>query len=187
MNGSFGLEPEDCYATALRRAARRLSLAYDRALADCGLNTGQFAILAALNAGPADGMSVGALAARLSLDAAGLTHTLKPLIRDGLACLRDHPADRRAKLVLLTERGGAALQAAAQAWRLAQAAFEGRFGLRQAAALRALATAAADLDTGSTPTERNPSHDLPELERKDDTGERGRLRSCRSQPGDTGD
>ena len=57
--------------------------------------------------------------------------------RDGLVELRASEADRRARLVVLTEDGTAALERARALWAQAQHDFESAFGAGEAASLRA--------------------------------------------------
>src|SRR5215831_18259366 len=92
-----------CHCTALRKASRRISQLYDVALAPSGLKTTQRAILAQI--GRSQPTTVGALAEALVMDAGGLAHTLKPLIRDGLVATDVDPQDRRNRLIRLTGAG----------------------------------------------------------------------------------
>ena len=95
----------DCSCSALRMAARRLSQAYDAALAPEGLTVSQFALLSTL-ANQAKGVApptVCALADALALDRTTLGHNLRPLERDGFVLVdpdtarsprAPHPTDR---------------------------------------------------------------------------------------------
>jgi DNA-binding MarR family transcriptional regulator len=129
---------EACNCAALRRAARRVSLMYDRHLAASGLTTGQYSILTQISRRGQNVPSLSVLASVLVMDRTALTHTLKPLERDGLVKLEVDPADRRARLVHLTQQGRRKLAAARDAWSAAQDRFNQSFGQEQAAALRAL-------------------------------------------------
>jgi DNA-binding MarR family transcriptional regulator len=133
------VDPNACNCTGLKRASRRVSLFYDRYLAPCGLTSGQVAILAAISSWP-DGRSppLGELARALAMDRAALTHTLQPLVRDGLVEFGRDAADRRARLVQLTREGRKRLAEARPLWTAAQGCFEKTFGENQAIALRAL-------------------------------------------------
>jgi DNA-binding MarR family transcriptional regulator len=123
-----------CYATALRKASRLLSQAYDAALDGSGIKTTQRAILARLErTGP---MTVGALAQAMVMDPGGLAHTLKPLIRDGLAATSVDPSDKRSRLVAVTPEGVLRLRASDPGFAEAQARFERAFGREEAARLR---------------------------------------------------
>ncbi len=123
-----------CYATALRRASRSLSQFYDAALEDSGLRTTQRAILSTVERlGP---LTVGALASALVMDAGGLAHTLKPLIRDGLLSAAIDPEDKRGRLIAIEPPGIAGLRATDAGFARAQSDFERAFGADDAAALR---------------------------------------------------
>lgn len=133
------LDPRDCNCTGLKRASRRVSLFYDRYLAPCGLTSGQFSILAVI-ATWSDGRRppLGELARALAMDRTAMTHTLKPLARDGLIEFGRDGRDRRARLVGMTDEGGRRLEAGCPLWMAAQESFAKTFGADQAIALRAL-------------------------------------------------
>lgn len=107
-----------CYATALRKASRRVSGLYDEILAPSGLRSTQFAILGELADG--DPVTINELAQALVLDRSGLGHSLRPLQRDRLIQLDKDPADRRNVRVTLTEDGRDRLRQAYRLWRSAQ-------------------------------------------------------------------
>ena len=124
-----------CNCTALRKATRRVSQLYDSALEPCGLRTTQRSILihvARAGAPPA----LGELAEMLVMDRGALTHTLKPLERDGLIEIRIDPDDRRSRLVALTTAGRKKLEQSMPLWQKAQDGFEAAFGVAKSAALR---------------------------------------------------
>ena len=124
----------DCHCLTLRSAARRISNAYDQALAPTGLRLTQFAILSA--AAEAADTSVNGLAKALELDRTTLGKNLRPLVRDRLIAIVPDPADRRARQVRLTDRGWASLRRAVPLWQAAQRAFEAANGAEQATELR---------------------------------------------------
>jgi DNA-binding MarR family transcriptional regulator len=126
-----------CNISAVKKAARRLSLLYDTALAPTGLKATQYGILSALNARGAALPTVGDLAEDLVMDRSTLGQNLRPLERDGLVTLLTDPKDRRSRLIALTKPGLAKLNEAANYWRVAQERFEAVFGQREAAKLRA--------------------------------------------------
>ena len=66
-----------CTCAHLRRTARRLTQAYDKALRPSGLRLTQYSVIA--NVVRANGLSVTDLAARLSMDRTTLTRNLRPL------------------------------------------------------------------------------------------------------------
>src|SRR5258707_8051005 len=115
-----------CDCTALRKASRRISQLYDTALAPSGVKTTQRAILAQI--GRSEPVKVGALAEDLVMDSGALAHTLKPLERDGLLAVAVDPADRRNRLISLTQQGRAKLAETDALWAKAQRCFEAAFG-----------------------------------------------------------
>jgi DNA-binding MarR family transcriptional regulator len=141
-----------CNCSALRKAARRVSLVYDRHLAKSGLTNGQYAILAEIERrGERDRPTLSELAQALVMDRTALSHTLKPLERDGLIRLASDPRDGRARLVTLTALGRERAEVSRSCWAEAQADFAKTFGQDQAIALRALLRIVTDLDFGETP------------------------------------
>ena len=137
--------PDVCNCLALRQAARHVSQFYDQFLAEAGLRTSQFSILAKLRRlGP---LSINALAKQMVMDRTTLGRAMLPLERDGLIAIVRGRADRRSKELQLTEAGLARLREAAKGWAKAQAQFETVFGGRRASELRALlhAVSASDL------------------------------------------
>lgn len=106
---------DHCLCLAAQRAARALARRFDEALRPVGLTSGQFSLLMALNRPQPP--TIGSVAALLSMDRTTLTANLKPLERRGLLETRTDPADRRGRLLLLTEAGRKVLQAAVPIWR----------------------------------------------------------------------
>lgn len=143
----------DCTCSSLRMAARRLTQAYDAALAPEGINTSQFALLGALNRWEGEEPTVGTLAERLALDRTTLAHNLRPLQRDGLVAIAVDADDRRVRRIRLTEAGRARRLSAFPLWREAQDRFDSAFGSARSADLRAaLGVIAHDLTLpGSVP------------------------------------
>lgn len=123
-----------CYATAIRKACRRVSQIYDDALEPCGLKTTQRAILAVVER--SGSLSVRDLANALVMDAGGLAHTLKPLVRDGYISIDVDPSDRRSRLISLESAGIAILRKTDAPFEQAQARFENAFGKEEAERLR---------------------------------------------------
>jgi DNA-binding MarR family transcriptional regulator len=79
---------------------------------------------------------LGELAEMLVMDRGALTHTLKPLERDGLVEICVDPDDRRNRLVALTSVGRKKLEQSMPLWKNAQDGFEAAFGVVKSAALR---------------------------------------------------
>jgi DNA-binding MarR family transcriptional regulator len=127
---------EDCNCFAVRSAARHVSQFYDQFLVPIGLRTTQFSILAKLKRrGP---LTINALAEQMVMDRTTLGRNILPLERDGLIQVEPVASDRRAKELHLTHAGEKRLQAGLKAWTQAQSQFEGTFGARRAAELRAM-------------------------------------------------
>ena len=94
---------DHCLCLAAQRAARALSRRFDDALRPMGLTSGQFSLLMALNR--PEPPKMGAVAQLLAMDRTTLTANLKPLERRGLLASAIDPADRRGRLLSLTEAG----------------------------------------------------------------------------------
>ncbi|WP_263419788.1 MarR family winged helix-turn-helix transcriptional regulator [Terriglobus albidus] len=105
---------DTCLCLHVQRAARALARRFDAVLKPSGLTNGQFSLLMSLNRPqPAPMASVANL---LAMDRTTLTAALKPLERRGLLRNEANPSDRRSRLLSLTEKGHAALQAALPLW-----------------------------------------------------------------------
>ena len=94
MASDLKKQKSPCNCTALRKATRRVSQLYDSALEPCGLRTTQRSILIHV-ARAGTPPPLGELAEALVMDRGALTHTLKPLVGDGLVDIRMDPEDRR--------------------------------------------------------------------------------------------
>jgi DNA-binding MarR family transcriptional regulator len=111
-----------CACTALRRATRAVTAAYDAALRPVDLRITQFSILRILERlGP---VGVTRLALEAALDRSTMGRNLDPLERRGLVRLSVNAADQRERVAALTETGRAALSAALPLWQAAQARVE---------------------------------------------------------------
>ncbi len=132
-----------CTCAALRRAARRLTRAYDRALKPAGVRLTQYSVLANLAraAGGAGGLSVTDLAWRLAMDRTTLTRNLRPLEAAGWIRVAPGP-DRRSRAVILTAEGRRLFEAARPLWQDAERGFRRSLGREDAAELRRLLDAA---------------------------------------------
>jgi DNA-binding MarR family transcriptional regulator len=107
-----------CTCLRLRKASRRVSQIYDRCLEPLGLTVTQFSLLGYLHG--FDGISIGALAAKLVMDPTTLTRNVRPLVRQGLVELAADPSDQRSRCLHLTTAGNKAYQRAKPAWTRAQ-------------------------------------------------------------------
>lgn len=122
-----------CTCARVRKAARRITQIYDRHIQPSGLTVTQFGILAHLTR--LDGIAIGALAERMIMDPTALTRGLKPLERQDFVRLEPDPNDRRARRILITEAGRAALTDARPGWARAQAEVRAALGAEATASL----------------------------------------------------
>ncbi len=138
---------DDCVCFNLRKTARAVTQTYDDLLRPAGLRTTQFSLLAVLAShGP---LTIRALADRMVMDRTTLSRNLKLVEAQGLVSVATGPADRRTRIVDLTESGLAALARALPLWQRAQSHMVGRLGdsgWRQLRAALGEAVAAARAD-----------------------------------------
>ena len=113
-----------CLCLHSQRAARALARRFDKAFQQLGLTNGQFSLLMSLNRPQPAPM--GPVAHLLAMDRTTLTAMLKPLERRGLVTIGVHPADRRNRLLALTEAGRTLLAAATPIWRETHAQVEAK-------------------------------------------------------------
>lgn len=142
----------DCNCLAVRQAARYVTQLYNRHLAQSGLRTSQYGILARLKRlGP---MTINELAAELVMDRTTLGRNIRPLERDGLITITPGRSDRRIKELRLSEGGERRFAESREAWLEAQRDFETGFGPQRAAELRGLLRAL--VDSGLLPPDELP-------------------------------
>lgn len=130
-----------CTCFLLRKLTRRVTQAYDQALAPAGLTITQYSLLAHLARG--EGTSVSALAARMGMERTTLVRNLKPLVAAGWARYGERGAGKPAALEL-TAAGRARLRSAAPLWERAQDTLEAQLGAKSVAALHALVDQSLD-------------------------------------------
>ena len=118
-----------CNNAALRRAARRLGQLFDDVLTPSGLRTTQHGLLAQIEV--MGSPALGELAEIMVMDASALSHTLRPLTRDGLVSFVVDDSDRRRRRIVLTGAGKARLKQSTKLWSEAQARFERVFGVKR--------------------------------------------------------
>jgi DNA-binding MarR family transcriptional regulator len=106
---------DHCLCLAAQRAARALARRFDEALRPHSLTSGQFSLLMSLNRSKPP--SIGSVAALLAMDRTTLTANLKPLERRGLVKTVVDPADRRGRLLTLTQAGQTLLASATPIWK----------------------------------------------------------------------
>lgn len=123
-----------CSNSAVRRASRQLGQLYEDAMGDTGLKGTQFSLLSQI--ARSGEPTLKSLAEAMVMDLSALGHTLKPLIRDGLAELVPDAKDRRVKRVRLTETGIAKQKELTARWQIAQDRFDTAFGKEKSEEMR---------------------------------------------------
>lgn len=123
-----------CNNGTLRKATRALGQLYDDVLAPSGLRTSQFSLLVHID--ELHEPTIKELGRELVMDVSALSHSLKPLARDGFVRLVPNPDDGRSKRVTLTKAGQAKVVATRKLWRVAQRRFEAAYGAEEARRLR---------------------------------------------------
>jgi DNA-binding MarR family transcriptional regulator len=126
---------DHCLCLAAQRAAHILARRFDDVLRPVGLTSGQFSLLISLNRPNAP--LIGSVAALLAIDRTTLTANLKPLERRGLMATAIDPADRRGRLLTLTEAGRTLLQSSVPIWTRTHEEAERRLAQTDAEILRA--------------------------------------------------
>lgn len=106
-----------CMCASVRRTGQALTNLYDEILTPSGLRVMQFSLLAHLAV--VDEATLTRLAEVRVIDRTTLTRNLAPLERDGLVTVTAG-ADRRTRVVRITDAGRAAVKRAFPYWREAQ-------------------------------------------------------------------
>jgi DNA-binding MarR family transcriptional regulator len=130
-----------CTCFLLRKLTRRVTQAYDQALAPAGLTITQYSLLAHLARG--EGASVSSLAGRVGMERTTLVRNLKPLVAAGWVRYGERGPGKRAALEL-TSAGRTRLRSALPLWERAQDALEAQLGAKSVAALHALVDQSLD-------------------------------------------
>ena len=119
------LKTEQCYCVNFRRAARAVTVYYDRAMLRSGITVSQYSLL--MNLLRTAPCTVTVLAKTMRLDRTTLLRNIKPLAERGL--VRDMAKlggrDRR---LTVTKKGAATLDAAQRLWEKAQAGLKAHIG-----------------------------------------------------------
>lgn len=124
-----------CSCAVLRRAARRVTQTYDKALKPVGLRLTQYIVLSNLSGH--EGLSITELAERLAMDRTTLTRNLRPMERENWIT-RAAGADKRSRAVGITASGRALFERAFPLWQEAERDFRRKMGRDAAAELRQL-------------------------------------------------
>jgi DNA-binding MarR family transcriptional regulator len=127
--------PANCMGWHIRRASRILTQIYDTALRPVGLVLNQFTLLVAIHL--VESTSITRLAEELFVDQTTLTRNLKILEKRRLVAIAPG-ADRRVKLVSLTDEGRTVLAQALPLWEKAQTEASEQFGSQKWEALLSL-------------------------------------------------
>lgn len=123
----------ECYCTALRLAARKLTAVYDETLAPANISVAQYSLLRRIER--AGTLSLTELGRRTGLDRSTIGRNVKVLERMGL--IEDAPGhDGREACVALTPTGQMTLNAAEPLWKQAQQQIETAIGQDVAVQLR---------------------------------------------------
>jgi DNA-binding MarR family transcriptional regulator len=110
----------DCLCLASRRAARRITRAFDRELRPYGLRATQFTILLMLSLRGA--MTIGELAEALGSERTTLTRNLALIENAGWIKTEPAEDDARSRIVSVTDAARETVAQAFRGWRKAQAA-----------------------------------------------------------------
>ena len=114
-----------CTCFLLRKLARKVTQAYDRAVAPAGLTITQYSLLAHLSR--EGGVSIAALAERMGMERTTLLRTLRPVLDAGWARYGARAPGQSAALEL-TAKGRGRLRAARPHWERAQADLRAALG-----------------------------------------------------------
>src|SRR6478752_8963266 len=109
----------ECACFDLRRTTRAVSRMYDDFLRDAGLNITQFSLLRLICTEKA--LSILTLGRYMVMERTSITRALAPLERDGLINSRPG-ADKRIRMVSVTNKGRKLIEEAEPKWRQAQEA-----------------------------------------------------------------
>jgi DNA-binding MarR family transcriptional regulator len=107
---------EYCTCEGLRRLTRRMTMVYDRHLAEVGLTVGQHSLLVNIGAEP---LPLSRLARRAATDRTTLTRSLVPLVKAGWVVVMPGE-DARTRQVTLTDAGRHKVKTAHAVWQRAQ-------------------------------------------------------------------
>jgi len=107
----------DCACFNIRKASRVVTQVYEEIMHDTGLRGTQFTVLVMVAA--FESITISHLAENLVMDRTTLTRNLKPLKKQQLIVIVPG-ADRRTRVVQLTDNGHERLRAALPLWKKAQ-------------------------------------------------------------------
>lgn len=127
--------PRGCTNFKLRQLLRRVSLVYDRAMAECGLKTTQYSLLTHVERlGP---ITQAELAKAMAMDSSTLSRNLKPLQVAGWVAVQAGD-DARSHALTMTASGSKKRVEAQALWKRAQIQLNETVGLHDVIALHGL-------------------------------------------------
>ena len=127
--------PRGCTNFKLRQLLRRVSLVYDRAMAECGLKTTQYSLLTHVEKlGP---ITQAELAKVMAMDSSTLSRNLKPLQLAGWVAIQTG-SDARSHALTMTASGRKKRVEAQAFWKRAQLQLNETVGLHDVIALHGL-------------------------------------------------
>lgn len=127
--------PRGCTNFKLRQLLRRVSLVYDRAMAECGLKTTQYSLLTHVEKlGP---ITQAELAKAMAMDSSTLSRNLKPLQLAGWLAIQAG-GDARSHALTMTASGSKKRVEAQVLWKRAQLQFNETVGQDTVIALHIL-------------------------------------------------
>ena len=115
----------ECACFDLRRTTRAVSRMYDDFLRDAGLNITQFSLLRLICV--EKDLSISTLGRYMVMDRTSITRALAPLERDRLIYSRAG-ADKRIRIISVTNKGRKLIESAEPKWRQAQEALMDTIG-----------------------------------------------------------
>ncbi len=134
--GDAGGAPRPNLLLLLEQAHRKLEAGMLARLRDAGFPELTPAHTQVFGAIETEGSRVGEMAARAGITQQSMSELVDNLEQHGYLVRRPDPRDRRARIVMLTERGWAAVRAALAALDEIERDWSARIGQRDAAALR---------------------------------------------------
>jgi DNA-binding MarR family transcriptional regulator len=119
------LAADACALRVISRTSRAVIGAFDPMLRDYRLTGHQYTLLSTLE--QHQPLTVGKLGATLVMDPSGIPRAIKPLVKNGWVRV-DRGADKRQRVIQITDSGRAILRQAEPAWRAVQTRIMTEFG-----------------------------------------------------------
>lgn len=151
MNSPAPLAPRGCTNFKLRQLLRRVSLVYDRAMAECDLKITQYSLLTHLE--KLAPITQADLAKAMAMDSSTLSRNLRPLEAAGWIAVQAG-ADARSHALALTASGRRKRTQAQAQWKKAQLTLNEAVGVDDIVALHALIDRMTEALKGADADER---------------------------------